>query len=71
MTAKRAPEPRHGVEWVVTGAGRPGEYWCSAAGTVLHPPSGPGRFPCRDPPWCRTSQIAASGPIRRELMLFY
>ena len=34
MTAKRAPEPLQGVEWVVMRAGR---------AMALHPPSGPGR----------------------------
>ena len=36
--AKRAPEARHGLEWVGVGAGRPGEYGDGGwAGSCTHP----------------------------------
>ena len=38
------------------------------AGTVLHPPFGTGRSP--GPPWCRTLQIPASGPITARFQVF-
>ena len=52
--------PCRGLEWVVRGAG------CVRA---MSPPCGPGRSPCRCPPWDMPllGQMAASGPIRREL----
>ena len=55
QTAKRAPEdPCRGSGVGGLGcSGRPGTgIWCVRP--ALHPPFGPGRSPCRGPPWCRT-----------------
>ena len=66
-TAKRAPEATVWLEWVVLGAGR---TECSAAGTALVPPCGPGRSCPAGPPCTRTLQMPPLGQKGRDFSHF-
>ena len=67
-TAKRAPEPLQGVEWVVQGLDACPRVFGGGGGSQV-PPSGPGRPLGLPVPG--TLRNAASGPITARFDLFY
>ena len=68
-TSEACPgSPARGLEWVGTGAGRPGSTEAAGSGPV--PPSGSGRSPA-GPSLYRTLENAASWPIRARFRPFY